>query len=140
MLKPYFYDNATVREQGGLTLADFRVSERQKIHDTFTVLYRAHQLEGAEAPKALYLVRKEQDIYMHAGYSSEFILKECMGGPTIKAISPALHQLSGSREDLLTQMEEDIPSIPTRKEIENGCFTDADFNNYVYLFKLEIQE
>ena len=36
--------------------------------------------------------------------------------------------------------DEDIPSIPTRKEIENGCFTDADFNNFVYLFKLEIQD
>jgi len=137
---PYFYDNTTVREQGGLTLADFRVTEQRKIHDTFTVLYRAHQLEGAEAPKALYLVRKEHDIYMHAGYSSEFILKECMGGPTIKAISPKLPRLAGSKEDLLGQMDADIPSIPTRKEIENGFFTDADFNNFVYLFKLEIQD
>ena len=137
---PYFYDNETASETGGLTLADFKIDQQCNIHNTFTVLYLAHQLKGTADAKALYLVKKEREVYMHATYSSEFILKECMGGPTIKAISPKPPVLAGSIEDLFRQMDEDIPSIPTRKEIENGCFTVEDYQNYVHLIRLEIKE
>lgn len=136
---PYIRDNFTTRENGGLTLAFFKPDERQKIHNTFTTLYLAYQLEGFEDAAELYLVRRELDIYMHVSYSSEFLLKECLGGPTIRAISPKPAQLVSSKADLLCQLEPGIPSIPTRKEIENDCFSQEDYENNLYVIKLNIQ-
>ena len=63
---PYFYDNYTVKEHGGVTLADFKVDKRHKIHNVFTVNYWEHQLRGFEDAKELYLVLRECDVYMHA--------------------------------------------------------------------------
>ena len=137
---PYFYDNYTVKEHGGVTLADFEIDERHKVRDVFTVNYWEHQLKGFEDAKELYLIRKECDVYMHVGYSSEFILKECMGRRTIKAVSEKPAELKGSMNEIFQAMEEGIPSIPTRLEIENGCFTEEDFKNYVHLIKLEIKD
>ena len=136
---PYFYDNYTVKENGGVTLADFEIDEVHKTCDVFTVNYWEHQLRGFEDAKAIYLIRKETDIYSHVGYSSEFILKECMGGRTIKAVSKKPGELKGSMEDIFSAMEDGVPSIPTRKEMENGCFREEDYKNYVYLIRLEIE-
>ena len=137
---PYFYDNSTVKEHGGVTLADFTIDERHRVRDVFTVNYWAHQLEGFEDAKEIYLIRKETDVYSYVGYSSEFILKECMGGRTIKAVSQKPGELKGSMVDILSDMEAGVPSIPTRKEIENGCFKEDDYKNYVYLIRLEVKE
>ena len=137
---PYFYDNYTVKENGGVTLADFEVKERHKTCDVFTVNYWAHQLKGFEDAKEIYLIGKEKDIYSYVGYSSEFILKECMGGRTIKALSKKPGELEGSMKEIFSAMEEGVPSIPTRKEIENGCFKEEDYKNYVYLIRLEVKE
>jgi len=137
---PYFYDNYTVKEHGGVTLADFAVDERYKVHDVFTVNYWEHQLKGFEDAKEIYLIRKETDVYMHVSYSSEFILKECMGGRTIKAVSNKPGELKGSMKEIFAAMENGVPSIPTRKEIENGCFKEEDYKNYVYLIKLKVKD
>ena len=137
---PYFYDNYSAQEHGGITLADFVIDERKKVHNVFTVNYWEHQLRGFEDAKELYLVLKERDVYMHATYSSEFVLKECMGGRTIKAVSPKPPNTVDSKESIFGEIGEDVPCIPTRKEIENGCFKKEDYENYLYLVKLEIEE
>ncbi len=136
---PYFYDNESARERGGLVLADFRVGEAHRLHDTFTVLYHAHQLAGAEDASEIYLAKRDRGIYHHVGYSSEFVLKECMGGRTLYAVSPRPAEINLSREGLLSSMEEGIPSIPTRAEIQNGCFRDEDYEDGVYLIRLKIK-
>lgn len=137
---PYFYDNSTIKEYGGVTLADFKIIESKKTHDLFTVNYWEHQLKGFEDAKQLYLVRKENNIFMHVSPSSKFILKECMGVRTIKGSSLGKPQLILSKENLFAEMDEIIPSIPTRKEIENGSFSKEDFDKHLLLIKLEITE
>ncbi len=137
---PYFYDNYTVKEHGGVTLADFAIDERSKVRDVFSVNYWEHQLKGFEDAKEIYLIKKETDVYMHVSYSSKFILKECMGRRTIKAVSTKPAELKGSMKEIFSAMEEGVPSIPTRKEIENGYFKDEDYKNYVHLIKLTITE
>ena len=137
---PYFYDNYTVKEHGGVTLADFKIDERHKVRDVFTVNYWEHQLAGFEDAKEIYLIRKERDVYMHVSYSSEFILKDCMGRRTIRAVSKKPAELKGSLQEIFRAMEDGVPSIPTRKEMENGCFKEEDYKNYVHLIKLEIKE
>ena len=137
---PYFYDNYTVKENGGVTLADFEIDERHKVHNVFTVNYWEHQLAGFEDAKEIYLIRKESDVYMHVSYSSEFILKDCMGRRTIKAVSPGLPDLACSKESLFSKLEDGVPCIPTRKEIENGCFKEEELKDGVKIIKLEIKE
>lgn len=137
---PYFYDNSAIKDYGGVTLADFEVDEAHRTRDVFTVNYWAHQLRGFEDAKEIYLIRKETDVYTYVGYSSEFILKECMGGRTIKAVSNKPGELKGSMKEIFSSMEDSVPSIPTRKEIENGCVGGGDYKNYVYLIRLEVKE
>ena len=135
---PYFYDNSAIKEHGGVTLADFKIIESDKIHDLFTVNYWEHQLNGFEDAKELYLVRKENNIFGHVELSSEFVLKECMGRRTIKGTSLGIPISICSKENLFTEMDESIPSIPTRKEIENGSFSKDDYCNNLLLIKLKI--
>ncbi len=137
---PYFYDNESTREHGGLTLADFAMDERHETSETFTVLYHAHQLADYPDAKELYLIKKERDVYMHVSYSSPFLLKECRGGRTVRAVSPKPPELIGSKQELLSKMEDGIPSIPTRLEIENGCFSAEDYKNYLHFIHLKIEE
>ena len=137
---PYFYDNETVMKNGGVLLADFKIEQTTKTSDVFTAYYHAYELEGVEDLKELCLVKRDMGIYAHVGYSSEFILKECGGGRTIRGISHKPAELNISKEGLLRAMEAGIPSIPSRKEIENGCFSEKDYKDCVWLIRLEITE
>lgn len=137
---PYFYDNYTVKEHGGVTLADFKVTESRKTSDVFTENYWEHQLKGHEDAKEIYLVRKERDVFMHVSEGSEFVMKECMGRRTIKAVAQKPAEFIGSSEELFAKMAEGVPSIPTRKEIGNGSVKEEDYENGVCLIKLTVKE
>ena len=134
---PYFFDNESAKEAGGLTLADFVIVGKRKLHDSFSSLYHEHQLP--EGVRALYLIERKRSVYEWAVASSEFVLTECISGRKLSFVTEADAVTLFSAEALADAMTEDIPTLPTRKEIANGCFSDADYQRGLTLIRLTLR-